>query len=457
MTDISYACSDGLNLAYQVVGDGPVDLVLVTEWATPLEARWDVPAIAGRLNRLASFARLISFDKRGIGLSDRVGVDGISTPELWVRDLVAVLDAAGSQRPVVFGAHEGGQIAALFAASVPDRTEALVLVNTGARLTRTEGYDIGFLPEEWHPDLEGILRIWEEGGDGEVHIAATATDPYWRTWYARSRRQQVSPAAGVALMEMFGQLDVRHALGSIVAPTLVVHRVDNRWWDIAHARYLAAHIPEARLVELPGADNYWWAGDADAIVDEVELFLLGERRSRPSRRVLATLLFTDIVGSTAHLSRIGDERWAGLLDAHNALTRREVERFGGRVVKDLGDGVLATLDGPARAIEAALAIREAVAELGLAIRAGVHTGEVEPRGEDLGGIGVHIAARVVQEAAPGEIVVTSVVKGLVAGSPIRFESKGYFELRDIPERWELFAVVDPTSSGGLAQPAGAGR
>ena len=457
MSDIAYACSDGLNLAYQVVGDGPLDLVLVTEWATPLESRWDIPAIASRLNRLASFARLISFDKRGIGLSDRVGVEGVSTPELWVRDLVAVLDAAGSQRPVVLGAHEGGQIAALFAASVPDRTEALILVNTGARLVRTEGYDIGFPPEAWNPDLAGILRIWEEGGDGEVHIAATATDPYWRTWYARSRRQQVSPAAGVALMQMFGQLDVRHALGSIVSPTLIVHRVDNGWWDIAHARYLASHIPEAQLVELPGVDNYWWAGDADSVLDEVELFLLGERRSRVSNRVLATLLFTDIVGSTAHLSRIGDDRWAELLNAHDTVTRREVERFGGRLVKDLGDGILATVDGPARAIEAALAIREAVAELGLSIRASVHTGEVEPRGDDLGGIGVHIGARVLHRAAPGEILVTSVVKGLVAGSPIRFESRGHFELRDIPDRWELFAVVDQATPDGLAQPAGAGR
>lgn len=444
MAQIRYASSDDLKLAYQVVGDGPLDLVLVTEWATPLEDRWEVPAIAGRLRRFTSFARVISFDKRGIGLSDRAPLDQVSTPELWVRDLVAVLDAAGSQRTVVFGAHEGGQIAALFAASLPQRTEALVLVNTGARLTQAAGYPIGHAPSAWRPTLEGMVRVWEDGSEGQDHISATRTDPWWRDWYARSRRQQASPTAGWALMSMFGGLDVRHVLGSIRAPTLVVHRADNRWWEVAHGRYLAEHIPGARYVELPGAENYWWAGDADAVVDVVEHFVLGERRSQPSERVLATLLFTDIVGSTERLATLGDRRFRELLDIHDEVTDREVTRLGGRVIKRLGDGLIAGFDGPARALHGAVTIRQALADVGLELqlRSCVHTGEVEPRGDDVGGIAVHIAARMLEVTPPGRIWVSGVVRGLVAGSSFRFEPRGSFELRGVPDRWDLHELVE---------------
>jgi class 3 adenylate cyclase len=442
---VCYATVDELDLAYQVVGDGPINLLLLTEWATPLESRWDVPKIAGPLRRLSSFCRVISFDKRGIGLSDRSPIGDLSTPELWVRDTVAVLDHAAIDNVVVVGAHEGGQIAALFAASLPNRTDGLILVNTGARLTRAEGYPYGVDPAAWRPDIEGIRQLWTEGTGGEQHISATQTDPWWREWYARSRRQQASPRAGSALLGMMGELDVRHVLGTIAAPTLVMHRVDNQWWTIDHARYLAEHIADATLVELPGRDNYWWSGDADAVIDHIETFLLGAPRTARSTRELATLLFTDIVDSTQQAVEMGDTRWRALLDEHDALTAQSIVRHGGTLVKRLGDGLIATFDGPARALRAARDLRAEIARLGLRVRLSVHTGEIERRGDDIGGIAVHLASRLLDHAGANEIITTGVVKGLVAGSPLRFVARGTHELRGIPDRWDLYALEDAES------------
>lgn len=439
---IEYAECDGLRLAYQVVGEGPIDLVMVTEWATPLEERWNVPAIAGRLDRLSSFARVISFDKRGIGLSDRGGADDISTPEVWVRDLVAVMEAAGVERPVLLGAHEGGPIALLCAASMPGRIEALVLVNTGPRLVRAHDYPHGFDPKEWRPDIDGILHLWSTGGGGENHITAASTDPWWRDWYGRSRRQQASPTAGLRLMQMLGGIDVRGFASAVPVPTLVVHRQGNRWWEIGHARWLTEAIQGAELVELPGVDNYWWAGDADAVVDAVERFLLGERRSAPSQRELATIVFTDIVDSTRRASELGDGAWRSVLDAHDSVTARVVARHEGRIVKHLGDGLLLTFDGPARAIHAVRALRAELERFDIEIRAAVHTGEVERRGDDIGGVAVHLAARVMALAEPGEVLTTGVVKGLVAGSDLRFVDRGRHHLRGLDDEWELYGVAD---------------
>ncbi|MEO1061757.1 MAG: adenylate/guanylate cyclase domain-containing protein [Actinomycetota bacterium] len=439
---IEYAESDGLRIAYQVVGDGPLDLVLVTEWATPLEERWNVPAIAGRLERLASFSRVISFDKRGIGLSDRGGADDMFTPEVWVRDLVAVMDAAGAARPVLFGAHEGGPITVLCAASLPERVEALVLANTGPRLLTDHDYPHGFEPSRWRPDLDGILALWQSGAAGEEHIAVAATDPWWRDWYGRSRRQQASPAAGLRLMEMLGGIDVRRFVPAITAPTLIVHRRDNSWWPVGHAEWMAEAIEGAELAVLDGRDNYWWAGDADVLVDAVERFLLGERRSSPSQRELATIVFTDIVDSTQRASDAGDRAWRSVLDAHDSTTRRVVERHGGRVLKQLGDGMLLTFDGPARAIRGVRAVQDELGQLGLQIRSAVHTGEVERRSDDdIGGVAVHLAARVMALADAGEILVTGVVKGLVAGSELRFADRGRHRLKGIDDEWEIHAVV----------------
>jgi class 3 adenylate cyclase len=439
---VRYAKVDGLNLAYQVVGDGPIDLVLVDEWATPLEGRWDVPAIASRLDRLASFARVISFDKRGIGLSDPFDVPGMAMPELWVRDVVAVVDAAGARRPVLFGAHEGGPIALLYAASLPERTDALILVNTGPRLL-SDGpeYPWGMHPSGWQPDLDGIVEVWERGDDGAGHISAIAHDPWWRDWYSRARRQQASPAMGLALLQMLGQLDVRQVLAAITAPTLVVHRRENRWWDVHAAHWMATQVPNATFVELVGGDNYWWAGDADRVVDEIEHFLLGERTPRRTSRQLATMMFTDVVDSTSRASELGDVQWRTLLEAHDTTTVAEAERHGGTVVKQLGDGYLLTFAGPGAAIQAGRAIQAAVGRIGLDVRIAVHTGEVEVRDHDITGVAVNLTSRLLGVAAAGDLVVSGTVRGLVAGSGINFESLGQHQFKGIQETWDVYRVV----------------
>ncbi|MEL7207741.1 MAG: adenylate/guanylate cyclase domain-containing protein, partial [Actinomycetota bacterium] len=393
--------------------------------------------------RLASFARVISFDKRGIGLSEGGDRSEMATPELWVRDLVAVVDAAEAERPVIMGAHEGGPIAMMYAASLPERTDSLILVNTGPRLLR-DGTDFpfGFGPEQWTPDLAGMISTWESGDGSEDMIAATAHDPWWREWYARSRRQQANPAAALALMKMIGQIDVRHIVSSIMAPTLIVHRQANRWWPIGGARWLADRLPQASLVELDGNDNYWWAGDADKVVDEIEQCLLGERVSATSHRRLATMAFTDVVDSTRTASDIGDQAWRELLDAHDATTVAEVERHGGTVVKNLGDGFLLTFDGPAAAIRACLDLRHALDRQGLPVRIAIHTGEVERRGDDLTGVGVNLTARMLGVAGGGDVVVSGVVRGLVAGSGLRFDDRGSHCFKGIPDAWDVHAVVD---------------
>lgn len=438
---VRYTKVDGLNLAYQVVGDGPIDLVMVDEWATPLEGRWMVPAIAGRLNRLASFARLISFDKRGIGLSDTGDPDRLATPELWVRDLVAVVDAVGSERPVIFGAHEGGPIALMYAASLPTRTDSLVLVNTGPRLLDGgPSYPFGNQPELWQPDLEGIVEVWESGSDSEGQISATAHDPWWREWYARSRRQQATPNAGLALLRMIGQVDVRHILPAVQAPTLVLHREGNSWWPIGGARWMADQMAAASFVELAGTDNYWWSGDADAVVDEIEQFLLGERVSEQSQRELATMVFTDVVDSTQRTSEVGDSEWRKLLDVHDTTIMTEVERYGGTVIKNLGDGFFLSFDGPAAAIMACIDLRNAIQRLGLPLRIAIHTGEVERRSGDLTGLAVNLTSRLLGVAEPGEIIVSGVVRGLVAGSGIRFSDRGLHRFRGIPDEWDAHRV-----------------
>lgn len=438
---IDYTRVDGINLAYQVVGDGPIDLILVDEWSTPLEARWDVPAIAGRLDRLASFARVISFDKRGIGLSDQWPTGDMASPELWVRDLVAVADATDAQKPVVFGAHEGGPIALLYAASLPDRIRALVLANTGPRLTTSIGWPHGIAADRWTPDQDGITALWSNGGEGESHIGASAHDPWWREWYARSRRQQASPAVGLRLMEMLGEIDVRHIVPSVQAPTLVVHRRENRWWPVEGARWMARSIPDASLVELDGEDNYWWAGHADEMIDHIEQCLLGAPASVTTHRELITIVFTDIVESTATASRLGDTQWRALLDRHDRVTRAEVNRHGGTIIKNLGDGFLIQFDGPATAIRAAGDLHDAVSRSGLDIRAAIHTGEVERRADDISGVAVHLASRMLDIANPGETITSSVIKGLVAGSGISFEPRGTHQLKGIAESWELHRIV----------------
>jgi len=429
-----YARSGEVHIAYQVIGDGPADLVLVPGFISHLDTWWDEPLCARFLERLAGFSRLILFDKRGTGLSDREF--GVPTLEQRMDDVRAVMTAAGSEQAAVLGISEGGPMSALFAATYPERTTALVLYGTFAEFR-------SWVPSEEH--LARILRAMdEEWGTGHSlpHFAPSlAGDPRVRRWWARVERSGASPGAAMALMRMNSEIDVRHVLPAIRVPTLVLHRTDDVTVDVEAGRYQATHIPGARYVELPGVDHLAFAGDVEPVLAEIEEFLTGVRPVAEPDRLLATVLFTDIVDSTTRAAALGDRRWRELLEAHHAATRRELGRHRGREVKTLGDGFLAAFDGPARAVRCAEAIVAAVRSLGLEVRAGLHTGECEVMGDDLGGLAVHLAARVAAQAGPGEVLVSSTVKDLVAGSGLRFEDHGTRRLKGIPDEWRLFAVA----------------
>jgi class 3 adenylate cyclase len=436
-----YARSGDLSIAYQVVGEGKLDLVVIPIWISHLEHAWEEPSLARFYNRLASFARVILFDKRGTGLSDRVAADSPPTLEERIDDIDAVMSAAGSEQAAIFGMHEGGALAALFAATHPERVSALVTFGMFARRLGAPDHPWGWQSgrrEEWIDEIE---RGWG-GPVGLATVAPTvARDERFATWWATYLRSGGSPGAAVALARMNSEIDVREVLPAVHVPTLLVHRVDDERVSIDEARWISGQIPGAKLVELPGRDHLPWVGDAQGVLDEVEEFLTGVRRGPEPDRVLATVLFTDIVGSTRHAARLGDGAWAELLERHNALTRAELERWRGREVDTIGDGFLAEFDGPARAIRCAEAVISVVGALGLELRAGVHTGEAERSAGDLRGIAVHIGARVAARAEPGEVLVSGTVKDLVVGSGIEFEDRGEHELRGVPGRWRLYAVV----------------
>ncbi len=433
-----YAKSGDVNIAYQVVGDGPLDLVWVPGWLTHLEWDWEEPSYARFLHRLASFSRLILLDKRGTGLSDRVA--GIATLEERMDDVRAVMDAVGSERAALFGFSEGGPMSALFAATYPQRTSALVLYGTFARLTE-------FRPslEQLQPFLDAMERTWGQEGNFPQFAPSRADDPHFKQWWARRQRLGGSPGAAVALSRMNLEIDVRHVLPAIRVPTRVLHRTGDRVTPVDGGRYVAETIPGAKYVELTGMDHLPWIGDADAILDEIQEFLTGVRPAPEPDRVLATVLFTDIVGSTQRAAELGDRRWHDLLDSYYALARKELERFRGREIKTTGDGFLATFDGPARGIRCACAVSDSAGQLGLAIRAGLHTGECEIMGEDVGGIAVHIGARVAAQATSGEVLVSSTVKDLVAGSGLKFDDRGPHRFKGVPDEWRLFAVERASS------------
>jgi class 3 adenylate cyclase len=414
-------------------------------WSRPpfvshVEHYWEDPLVSRFLGRLASFSRLILFDKRGTGLSDRVPPDRLPTLEQRMDDVRAVLDAAGSARAALFGPSEGGPMSALFAATYPQRTSALVLYGTFASTIRDAAYPWAMDPEERRKVIEAIPDHWGQGTYADLLAPSLAGDERFRSWWARLERLGASPGAAMALRRMNGQIDVRSTLSAIRVPTLVLHRTGDLDTSIEEGRYLAAHIPGARFVDLPGADHLPWAGDQDVLLDEVEEFLTGTRPAAEPDRVLATVLFTDIVASTERAAELGDRRWRDLLFSHHAIVRRELERFRGRQVKTVGDGVLATFDGPARAVRCACAIRDGVRGLGLSLRAGLHTGECELIGDDVGGIAVHIGARVAATARSGEVLVSSTVKDLVVGSGIAFADRGSHRLKGVPGSWRLFAV-----------------
>jgi pimeloyl-ACP methyl ester carboxylesterase len=436
-----YAKNGDVNIAYQVVGEGPLDLVLVHGWVQSFDAGWEIEPIRRFYERLASFSRLILFDKRGIGLSDRVPVDDLPTLETRMDDMRAVLDEAGVERAAVLGHSEGGAMCALFAATSPERTRALVMVGSAARTRWAPDYPLGATDEV----LEDLERSILEGWGSDVIRSllqqlgpSIADDEELVQAHTRAALRAASPAAAAALTRMSAMIDIRHLLAAIHVPTLVLHRADEAL--AGASRYVGERIPGARLVELPGSDHMPWLGDQDAVLDEIEEFLTGTRPHPALDRVLATVLFTDIVGSTELLADLGDRRWRALLDQHNAVVRRELGRFRGRELNTAGDGFLATFDGPARAVACAVSIRDAGRALGLQIRFGLHTGELELAGAEVRGIAVHTGARVAAKAGPGEVLASSTVRDLVAGSGLEFEDRGSHELKGVPGEWHLYAV-----------------
>jgi pimeloyl-ACP methyl ester carboxylesterase len=429
--DTRYAHSAGVNIAYQVLGDGPRDLVYVPGWVSNIEVSWEEPALSRFLTRLASFSRVILFDKCGTGLSDRVA----DMPSLEVRmdDVRAVMDAVGSQQAALFGTSEGGPMCALFSATYPMRVSALIMAGSYPRRTRAPDFPYGPSEEESRDWIVAMQREWGGPFGLEARAPSRAGDQRFRDWWARFLRMSASPAAASALTTMNAEIDIRHILSSIRVPTLILHSIQDRAIDFGASRYMADRIEQAKLVQLSGPDHLVWLSDADAILGEIEEFLTGARNLEPDR-VLATVMFTDIVGSTEEVVGLGDRRWHDLLDSHHGLVRRELDRFRGREINTAGDG-------PARAIRCACAISDGVKSLGLKIRAGLHTGECEIIGEEIGGIAVHIGARIAALAAPGQVLVSGTVKDLVAGSGLSFQDHGAKSLKGVPGEWRLFAVA----------------
>jgi pimeloyl-ACP methyl ester carboxylesterase len=434
-----YTKSGDISIAYQVVGSGPRDLILVPGWVSNVEVFWEEPAVARFLGRLASFSRLILFDKRGTGLSDRLGE--LPTLETRMDDVRAVMDAVGSERAALCGYSEGGVMCALFAATYPSRTSGLIMVGSYARLKPAPDYPWG-RPQEVHDSLlESIQRDW--GGPVGLDIRAPSLmhDERARQWWARFLRMSASPSAAAALTRMNYEIDIRDLLPAIRVPTLILHATGDLTTNVGASRYMAERIPEAKLVEFPSTDHLPWATDSDAIVDEIAEFVTGERHVREPDRILATILFTDIVGSTDRAATMGDQRWRDLLQGFYGRVRGEFRQYRGIEVGTAGDGVLARFDGPARAIRCAQSVTHAVRALGIDVRTGLHTGECELIGDNVGGIAVHTAARVAALAQPAEVLVSHTVRDLVAGSGIRFEGRGTHTLKGVPGEWPLFAAV----------------
>ena len=433
--------SGDVNIAYQVMGEGPLDLVFVMGWVSHLDYYWEEPLFARFLRRLASFSRLILFDKRGTGLSDRVALHELPTLEQRMDDVRAVMDAVGSERAALMGVSEGGPMCLLFAATYPERTAALVLNGAYARRLWAEDYPFGERPEEYEAFLEDIRKNWGGPVGLERRAPSMIDDQRFRNWWATYLRMSASPGAAYALTRMNSEIDVRHALSVVHVPTLVIHRTGDRSLPIEGARYMAERMPRAKLIELSGDDHLPFVGEQDEILDDVEEFLTGIRPPPAPARVLTTVLFTDIVGSTERAAALGDRRWRDLLEMHNAVIRRELELYRGDEIDTAGDGFFASgFDGPARAIRCGCAIRDAVASLGLGIRVGVHTGECDVVDGKLSGLAVVIGSRVAAQAEPGEVLVSGTVRDLVAGSGIEFEPKGTKELKGLGE-WPVFAVA----------------
>ena len=433
-----YAKSGDLHIAYAVEGDGPIDLVWVPPWISHVEYLWSEPTLERFGKRLTKFSRVITFDRRGSGLSDPFF--GAPTLEEQMDDVLAVMDAAGSERAAICGTLEGGPMAALFAATHPDRVSALVLYATFARVTWAPDYDWAWPADRRNEEMSQLIEHWGEGLVASLVAPSQRDEPGFMEWAGRLERLAASPGTIRRIFDLIGEYDIRDVLPSIRVPTLVMHREHDTFIKVEHSRYMASKIPGARYVELEGEDNMFSLGDSEAVIGEIEEFLTGTRHEREPDRMLATVLFTDICDSTSRAAEMGDRGWRFLLERHDALFRQALGRHRGREVKRTGDGFLATFDGPARAIRCAASVAEAMGTLGLQIRAGLHTGELEVMDGDLGGLAVHIASRVMGAAGPNEVLVSGTVKDLVVGSGIEFEDRGERELRGVPGEWRLFAV-----------------
>jgi pimeloyl-ACP methyl ester carboxylesterase len=433
-----YARSGDAHIAYQVFGDGDLDLVFVPGFVSNIEHYWEMPQVPDLLERLGSFARVVIFDKRGTGLSDPVA--GPPPLEQRMDDMQAVMDAAGVERAALYGISEGGPASVLFAATYPERTSALVLYGSTPRFRTDSDISWGATDEQIELMLAETERTWGDGALLRVFAPTAAENPSMQDIWGRFQRASASPAMARAVVAALFEIDVRDILPTIRVPTLILHRTGDLIAPVQGARLMADRIADARLIEFEGDDHVPFTGDFEPVLDEMEQFLTGTRQERPLDRVLATVMFTDIVDSTRRAADVGDRRWRELLQRHDELTRHQLDRFRGQEVKTLGDGFLATFDGPARAIECACAIRDGIGPLGLDVRAGLHTGECELHSEDVRGMAVNIGARVGALADANEVLVSSTVKDLVVGADLDFADRGEHELKGVPGKWRLFAA-----------------
>lgn len=440
--ETGYADLGGQRIAYQVIGDGPVDLVIAPSWLSSFDVEWELPHVRLYFQRLAEFARVIRLDRRGSGASDPLPADALPPYESFAEDIGCVMDAVESENAFLFADGDAGPLGLLFAATHPDRVRGLVLFYTGARFMADDDYPFGFPPEFADELASQLIGDWgSQGGAIAQLVPSRAHDAEFERWAAKLQRVVATPDAANRFMASTFGADVRRVLPSISAPTVVLHPREGELLPLDHGRYLAEHIDSATLVEVPGGDVYPYFDAADGVLGAIEELLTGAKPRSPVDRVLATVLFTDIVGSTRIAEEVGDRRWRGLLDIHDEAVRRGVAEHGGRLVRTTGDGVLATFDGPARAIRFATDLQRELAAAGLELRTGIHTGEIELRDDEIGGLAVHLAARITDTGDGGEIIVSRTVRDLVLGSQLSFEDRGRHALKGIDGEWELYAVV----------------
>lgn len=439
--ETKYAKSGEIHIAYQVIGEGELNLVFVPGWVSNVELAWEESSSRRFLERLASFSKLVLFDKRGTGLSDPVSEDQLPTLEQRMDDVRAVMDAANLNKGALFGVSEGVPMCALFAATYPERTTALALYGGYAKRLYADDYPWAPTPEERQEFFDAIAQGWGGVVDLETMAPSVAHDERFKQWWATYLRRSASPKSALALARMNTEIDIRSILPAIRVPTLLLHRTHDHDSDVRGTRWMATQIPNARLVELEGQDHLPFVGDTSVLLDEIEEFLTGKRAAVVPDRVLGTLLFTDIVESTPRAAELGNTRWAALIENYYQILRRELDRFRGKEIHTTGDGILATFDGPARAVQCGRALCEAVKPLGIQVRVGLHTGEYEWIGQEIAGLAVHIAARVMSHAGASQVWVSSTVKDLIAGSGIKFTDQGVHTLKGVPGEWHLFAVA----------------